>query len=1044
MRTPLLPWSTLVGVSADQPTTGSGDSPRDQGLAKDRLATRQQLLDLVARPEVREALYLGSADLEGSLDGWKESPETGRGPGIELSLLRYLVRAGSRPTPFGLFAGTSIGRVGERTLLQLDAREHYRRHSRIAISCLTAAASAVATSPEAAGQIQLAPNPTLYRVSGALRWFRPCDGQGSGVALMSAPESPRLHAALTTATNGRKAADLVEAMAGDGRDYSMAAAFVDRLVQLQLLVPTLDVRVTGREPMHDLVEQFAAAGATRAQRTFAAVAHELATFDDDGLGVSPERYRRLARSIAGTVKAGLPSALFGVDLVKPAPNATLGRAVIAEISRAVTVLHRITPRRPPGDLGRFVDAFVRRYGGREVPLLEAVDAEAGVGFGTAPVPAPLVSLTFPPAAPTRPPMTNKDDFLLGRLLALAGDGRNELVLDDGDIDSLASTGSPPPLPGAFAVVAQVGAASQEALDAGDFSLHVRSVGGPSGAWLLGRFCHADPQLRLHVEQHLRTEEAQDPDAIWAEVVYLPDGQLGNVIVRPQLRRYEIPCFGSSGSAARFQISLGDLVLCVRDGTLVLRSRRLGRRIVVRGTTAHDFSRSGPAVYRLLASLQTQGVSGGLAWSWGALTNAPFLPRVSHRRVVLSLARWRVSESDLAALHGLSGAALLLHLRRWRAGRRIPPLVSLVDSTGGLLVNLENIVSAESFLQLVRTGQFAVLEEIFPAPDQLCATGPEGAFAHELVVPFTAPARPPATVPGVRGGVSIRRRFAPGSEWISTRVYSSAASVDRNLADIVGPLARRLVASGDADTWFFLRYGDPDWHLRFRVHVDASRNPAAVLHEVCRVLGVLVQEGRATRFEVDTYEREVERYGGPEGIRLAEQLFSIDSAMVVDLLTGLPGGDGGADERWLVAVRSVDQLLDDLGVVGDDRLAALERGRAIYAHEHRLDGGLEASLSKRFRADRARLDEALAGGPAGSSVAACTAALDQRSRRVQPLAAGLRALQRLGRLSDGVDTLATSFVHLHLNRLLSTAHRAQELVVYDTLLRVERSRRARLD
>jgi len=48
----------------------------------------------------------------------------------------------------------------------------------------------------------------------------------------------------------------------------------------------------------------------------------------------------------------------------------------------------------------------------------------------------------------------------------------------------------------------------------------------------------------------------------------------------------------------------------------------------------------------------------------------------------------------------------------------------------------------------------------------------------------------------------------------------------------------------------------------------------------------------------------------------------------------------------------------------------------------------------------------------------------------------------GALICGLNELAASFLHMHANRLLRSAPRAQELALYDLLARLYRSRRAR--
>ena len=110
--------------------------------------------------------------------------------------------------------------------------------------------------------------------------------------------------------------------------------------------------------------------------------------------------------------------------------------------------------------------------------------------------------------------------------------------------------SPPPLPDSFAVMAAVAAASEEALARGEFRVRLDGVSGPSGARLLGRFCHADPELHQHVAQHVRAEEALQPDAVFAEIVHLPEGRMGNILARPILRGLRDPLPRSCQRAAR--------------------------------------------------------------------------------------------------------------------------------------------------------------------------------------------------------------------------------------------------------------------------------------------------------------------------------------------------------------------------------------------------------------------------------------------------------------------------------------------------------------
>src|SRR5690606_32238260 len=176
---------------------------------------------------------------------------------------------------------------------------------------------------------------------------------------------------------------------------------------------------------------------------------------------------------------------------------------------------------------------------------EALDEESGIGFdgpGDALDDAsPLLEgLAFPaPQSDEALSFRARDALLLKRLFSLAREGARELPLDDALLSALKQP-APAPLPDSFAVLGALYTASEERLREGEFQVYLQGVSGPSGASLLGRFCHLDPDLRRAVEAYLRAEEALQPDAVFAEIVHLPQGRLWNILYRTCLRPYEIP------------------------------------------------------------------------------------------------------------------------------------------------------------------------------------------------------------------------------------------------------------------------------------------------------------------------------------------------------------------------------------------------------------------------------------------------------------------------------------------------------------------------
>src|SRR5262249_48600387 len=155
---------------------------------------------------------------------------------------------------------------------------------------------------------------------------------------------------------------------------------------------------------------------------------------------------------------------------------------------------------------------------------------------------------------------------------------------------------------------------------------------------------------------------------------------------------------------------------------------------------------------------------------------------------------------------------------------------------------------------------ARLIELFTqSSDALCVHGPEGRFVHELVVPFVRKEARPAR-PRPAGPVAVRRSFPPGSEWLYAKLYSGSSTSDRLLRELVRPVIGEALASGAADQWFFLRYGDPDWHVRVRIHGSPQRLHGEALPALQAAALHAYGDGGLWKIELGTYEREVERYG----------------------------------------------------------------------------------------------------------------------------------------------------------------------------------------
>jgi thiopeptide-type bacteriocin biosynthesis protein len=1020
LRAPLLPIDELLRWSADLQSPAAADDALDTALAGDYTRLTEWLRATVARAEVREALYLASPDLCERLPAWEaKSMRVGDAQRITRALVRYLTRMASRPTPFGLFAGVAVGTIGAETRLEISTHAA-QRHVHLDMGYLEALTVRLQQDTAARAKMRYQANTSLSQAAGRLHYVETHhQGAGRVYTLAAVDSAPEVSAVLRRCERPTALEDLAGVLTSEDIQLDEAMAFVNEMIDAQLLVSDIEPALTGSRSLDDLCSRLAPVD-VRTARVLSQVAAALHEIEAAPLGVNPETYERVRALLAElAVPDDAAESVFQVDMRLPA-DVSLGKPVVDEFARATECLFRIGfPESRP--LAGFVKAFVERYDLREVPLLEALDEEVGVGLpADEPEPARDRAQAAQQAALTR--------LLVGAL----SNGGTEMALTDADVEAIAYRGPTVDLPPGCSVMGALSATDADALRAGEFRLVLEGGAGPSGATLFGRFCHIDPRLAAAVARQLEAEEAAEPAAIHAEVVHLSEGRMGNVLARPALRRYEIPFLGRSGAPADQQLRLDDLLVSVRDGRIVLRSRRLQREVVPHLTTAHNADLpDSPRVYRFLARYQRQHYRYALAWSWGSLSQLPFLPRVTYGRTVLARAQWTMSAREMAPMVRAQGVARIRAVRAWRDQFRLPRFVQLRDGDHALFVDLDNPLCVDVLLNLIQRRPFVTLNELLPAPEEAAVVSAEGRILHEIVVPFARrrSAEPPAASNGHGASHAMTRQrirqFMPGSEWLYAKLYTGIGVADRVLRDMVAPLVEQAIGSGAAARWFFLRYSDPHPHIRLRFCGDPRRLAMEVLPALTAAATPFIRDGRIWRVQLDTYDREVERYGGPVGVELAESLFTADSTAALAVLRGY-GGAAQAERRALLTIAGIDGLLAAFAMGPAERITLLASIAPASPDFHRQQGDA-------YRRLRPALESVLTG--AGTpDLEPGLAALAQRSAEMAPIVAALRAGIAAGTVEGPAETLLLSFTHMFVNRVEAVDPNRAESRYYDFIRR----------
>lgn len=1032
-----------------------GNEQLESAIQQDRQQLTDRLRVILADDIVSQAIYIASSSMAKTMATWMVQPGYERGRKAIPTLASYLLRMTTRPTPFGLFAGSSTLLIASTTDLRLCPCEQYRSHTRLDMGFLSKLCADLGNDVSIRNKLVYQPNPGLYMIAGHWRLAErriEQNGEGHSYHLVSFDADMPLRTILERAADGACLTELTEALCRNYADVGPdeAQAFVDELIDSQILLSQLEPPVTGPDALKDLIatlQQIAVRDDFLQALEY--VANELKNIDKTSLGIPAARYDAIVDRLRELPEPPKSRHMFQVDLYKTTIQGSVGAAVIKTVREGILLLRQLCPPVQDQELQTFIEDFVDRFQDREVPLMHALDEESGIGFGKVPAEqshtSPLLEgLNLSPIGEALMLWGERDSYLLRMLGDALQAGKTVIHLDEADYQKLKAT-QLPELPDALSAEITLLADSPESINHGDFKILWHGTAGPSGALLLGRFCHGDARLFDWVKQHLAREEAHRPDAVFAEIVHLPQDRVGNVICRPHLRPYEISYFGRSGLEADRQIPVGDLVVRIVNGRIVLRSKRLGREVIPRLTTAHNVPRAELGVYRFLCTLATQEVAYRLSWDWGPLDSASFLPRIEAGRLILARARWRLDDSQLASLSRARGGSLLASVHKLRESLKLPRWVLLTQRDLHLPLDLDNIICVELLANAARGKTELDLTEMYPAPEDCCVTGPEGRYAHELVIPFELRKKsqslsiPPGSTPTK---YSAQRLFQPCDQWLYVKIYTGPAVADNILQTAIAPIIATALDNGNIDCWFFLRYADPQTHLRIRIHGNQDVLCNDVWPALQKQLQPFIDNETVWRIDLDTYDREIERYGGDVGIKQAEAVFHADSDAVIELLKLTQLEDGR--RTWQLVLLSIHKLLDDLDINFDERICLLDAMVIGLKKEFESKNPIEKELSIKYRELRHEVESVLQLTSLfhDDLLMSAIAIFDHRSTRLIPIRQHLTLASKAGKLPQTLSELAQSFIHMTANRLFRIAARAQELVLYEFLLRYYKSILAR--
>ncbi len=681
----------------------------------------------------KEAVYLASPAFYDEAEKYStdDTLTPQRKKQIQNTLLKYYVRAASRCTPFGLFAGCSVGHFNDRSLITLLPHTSYKRATRFDMNFLVAFMQTLIEEQPIKEQLTWFTNTSLYVIGDQYRYMEYVYKHNRRhYSLEAVITSSHLDTLLKKASKGATITALANSISTSEIPIEEATAFVTILIENQLLTSEIEPNVTGDDYFTQIQKLFAKLSNTQAQEALFMAWNNTLLKLDISLENDSTHYEKLYNDIHDVFKEVDKKYLLQVDLFPKTKHNTLHKKIGYDLLKVMPFLNRInsTPHKTTR-LNTFKKTFTKRYETREIPLIVALDLEVGIGYNQHIDAKDDTSFLkdfniIPKQDTTKSISWSKIDTLLFKKLEdIKTTSESIIYLTDNDLIDFPETWNN--LPDTLSAMVEILKVNGEEL------LSLGSFGGASANDLLGRFSSGNSDIKKHTENIAAVEQQINSNSIIADILHLPEARLGNILQRASLSDYDISYLANSLADKDKQIAIDDLYISVKNNRVILRSKKHNKQIIPRLYNAHNYRKEGALpIYQFLCELQTDEKRASLSFNWSAVfTKISFLPRVVYKNIILSKARWKIISKEYN-----EGVTTLAANNTWRTLHKISQWVLLVEGDNTLPLNLLNTACIELLQNHAKKNKSFILEEFLFTEDLLVKQGDKG-FTNQCVISF---------------------------------------------------------------------------------------------------------------------------------------------------------------------------------------------------------------------------------------------------------------------------------------------------------------------
>ncbi|WP_337967682.1 lantibiotic dehydratase family protein [uncultured Flavobacterium sp.] len=689
---------------------------------------------------IQEAIYVASPNLYVILKKWLdgELEDVKKTEKLKTSLLKYLTRMSSRCTPFGLYAGYSIGSFADENNILVSNNTEHRKYTKLDMFYLVSLTNNLIKNEKIKNSVRFYANSTIYSYHNELRYIEyKYYGLKRSHEIVSVEKSEVLDFLLDFSKEGYLITEIANKLIAKYSDveYHEALDYINQIIENQLLVSELEPLVVGLDYFTHLRQIISKIeDIDEIKNIIEDVAEKIEKLD---LKIESQisSYNEITTLLEELNTRFDKKFLFQTDLKIAVQTNTLDKKAIKDIREGIIILNQISPYMENYFLHNFKKKFIEKFGESEIPLSIALDSDSGILYTESPYHNILPDDSFINQILLNKKNTNNDvrlnklDLLLHeKILKSYKKDSQSIIIDKDELPHLNDKWDDLPETMSFLTEFVIKDGKQKIL--------LNAGGNSTGANLFGRFSLADDEIDHFCKQITEADKRNSENVILADIGHLPEARIGNVSSRSKFYDYEIPYLAKSIQKFSNQIPVSDLAVSVNHlGEIVLRSVSKNKKVIPRLINAHNFNNNSTPIYHFLCDLQTQGKRNGMRLEINSLTKIfKHIPRIEYKNIILKKANWTFTQQDISLFFKkVPFDQLKNDIQAFREEWKIPRYINIVEGDHQLLVDFENSTSFAMMLDLISKKDSILFEEfLFSDEDQIVKRG-ESNFTNQVII-----------------------------------------------------------------------------------------------------------------------------------------------------------------------------------------------------------------------------------------------------------------------------------------------------------------------